>query len=74
MNNVTFKVEGMHCTGCASTIQTLLQHNGGVKKAAASFDAGEARVLYDPAVVSEDELAATIEKAGYRVTERKALS
>lgn len=72
MKNVTFKVEGMHCTGCASTIQALLQRNDGVKKASASFDAGEARVFYDPTVISEDQVASVIEKAGFRVTERRA--
>lgn len=72
MNNLTLKVEGMHCTGCASTIQALLQRNAGVKKVSASFEAGEARVLYDPSAVSEDQLAGVIEKAGYRVTERRA--
>lgn len=72
MKSVTLKVEGMHCTGCASTIQALLQRNDGVKKASASFEAGEARVLYDPAAVSEDQLAGVIEKAGFRVIERKA--
>lgn len=72
MKSVTLKVEGMHCTGCASTIQALLQRNDGVKKASASFEAGEARVLYDPTAVSEDQLAGVIEKAGFRVIERKA--
>ncbi len=72
MRSVTLKVEGMHCGGCASTIQTLLQRSQGVKKASASFEAGEARVLYDPAAVSEHQLAGVVEKAGYRVTERKA--
>lgn len=72
MKSVTLKVEGMHCTGCASTIQTLLQRKDGVKKASASFEAGEARVLYDPAEVSEDQLAGVVEKAGFRVTERRA--
>ena len=72
MKNVTFKVDGMHCSGCASTIQALLQRHDGVKKASASFDAGEARVLYDQAVLSEDQVAAVIEKAGFRVTERRA--
>lgn len=72
MKNVTFRVEGMHCSGCASTIQALLQRNGGVKRASASFDAGEARVLFDPALISEDQVAAVIEKAGFRVTERRA--
>lgn len=74
MNNVTFMIEGMHCTGCASTIQALLQRHGGAKKASVSFDTGEARVLYDPAVVSEDQVAAVIEKAGFRVTGRRAES
>ena len=72
MESVTLKVEGMHCTGCASTIQTLLQRNEGVKKASASFEAGEARVLYDPAAVSEDQLASVVDKAGFRVTDRRA--
>ena len=70
MKNVTFKVEGMHCSGCASTIQALLQHNDGVDKASASFDAGEARVCYDAAAVSEERLVAVIEQAGFRVSER----
>ena len=74
MKNVTLKVEGMHCSGCASTIQALLQRNEGVKKASASFEAGEARVLYDPALVSEEQLAGAVERAGYRVTERRAAS
>lgn len=72
MNNVILKVEGMHCTGCASRIETLLQRNDGVKRASAHFDRGEARVLYDPQVVTEDQLAAAIDSAGYRVTERSA--
>lgn len=72
MRNVTLKVEGMHCSGCASTIQSLLQGNDGIKKASASFDAGEARVLYDPALISEDQVAALVERAGFRVTERRA--
>jgi copper chaperone CopZ len=74
MRNVTFKVKGMHCMGCAATIEALLQRTDGVKRASASFDAGEARVLYDSAEASEDELARAIEKAGYRVTERRTSS
>lgn len=65
-------VEGMHCTGCASTIQMLLQRKPGVRRVSAYFNTGEARVLYDPAAVSEEDRVATIEKAGYRVTNRSA--
>ena len=74
MKNTTFKIEGMHCTGCAETIQALLQGNAGVRKAAAEFDTREACVLYDPAAISEDQLAAVIEKAGFRVTDRRTSS
>lgn len=72
MNNVTFKVEGMHCSGCAATIQALLERHEGVRKVSASYDEREARVLYDSKATSEDQLAAVIEKAGFRVVERKA--
>lgn len=68
MNTVTFKVEGMHCGGCAARIRTLLENSAGVAKAAISFEEGEARVLYDPQAVTESQLAAAIEKGGYRVT------
>ena len=70
MNTVTFKVEGMHCDGCAATIQALLERTAGVKKAAASFKEREARVLYDPQGVTEEQLIALIEKGGFRVAGR----
>ena len=72
MNSVTLKVEGMHCDSCAAKIQALLEGNGGVRKAAVSFKDGEARVLYDPQSVTEEQLTATIEKGGvgYRVAGR----
>lgn len=70
MNTVTFKVEGMHCDGCAATIQALLERNGGVRKAAVSFKESEARVLYDSQSVTEEQLTATIEKGGFRVARR----
>lgn len=67
MNAVTFKVEGMHCSGCAATIQALLARSVGVHEATVRFDEGEARVLYDPQSISEGQLVAVIEKGGYRV-------
>lgn len=74
MNNVTLRVEGMRCNGCAATIQALLERCDGVRKVSAQFDPAEARVLYDPGAVTEDEIVAVIEKAGYRVTDRSAAS
>ncbi|HEX9193341.1 MAG TPA: heavy-metal-associated domain-containing protein [Burkholderiales bacterium] len=31
MNTVTFKVEGMHCGGCAETLQARLARSAGVQ-------------------------------------------
>lgn len=73
MNTATFKIEGMHCDGCAANIQALLGRSSGVQKATASFEDGEAKLLYDAKTITEDELAALIEKAGYRVSRRGAI-
>ncbi len=35
-----------------------------------SFKESEARILYDTTTVAEDQLVASIEKAGYRVAEK----
>lgn len=73
MNTATFKIEGMHCDGCATNIQVLLARSSGVQKATASFKEGQARVLYDSKTITENELAAVIEKAGYRVVGRSSV-
>ena len=70
MNAVTFKIEGMHCDGCAANIQSLLERKAGVQKAAASFKEGVARILYDSIAVTEEQLVAAIENSGYRVAAR----
>ena len=70
MKTVKFRVEGMHCDGCAQIIQSLLEKKTGVRTANVSFNDGEARILYDIRAVSEDKLAEAIEKAGYRVVSK----
>lgn len=71
MKNVAFKLDGMHCGGCAATIQAVLERSVGVRKASASFEDREARILFDATTTSEGELASLIEKAGFRVVERR---
>ena len=70
MKTATFKIEGMHCDGCALTVKTLVEGEPGVKAATVSFKESEARVLYDPQATSEDRLVETIQKPGYRVVAR----
>ncbi len=68
MRSARFKVEGMHCEGCAQIIQSLLEKKEGVRAANVSFSDSEARILYDRQAVAEDQLVELIEKAGYRVS------
>jgi Hg(II)-responsive transcriptional regulator len=70
VKTTTFQIGGMHCDGCARTIEALVSSEPGVRKATVSFKTREARILFDPSAVSEDRLAATIRRAGYSVTLR----
>ena len=69
MKSLEFRIVGMHCDGCASTIEALLAHEPGVKGASVSYAAGKAQILYDAAATDPVRIAATIERAGYRVAD-----
>ncbi len=70
VKTTTFKIEGMHCDGCAQTIQALVTMASGVHAADVSFKDGRARILYEPQIVTEDQLVRMIEKGGFRVPAR----
>ena len=67
MKSLALKIEGMHCDGCAGTIEALLAREPGVKGASVSYAAGKGQILYDPAATDPARVAAAIERAGYRV-------
>jgi DNA-binding transcriptional MerR regulator/copper chaperone CopZ len=67
MKDANFRIEGMHCEGCAKTIEALLGAEPGVQRAAVSFQAREAQVQFDPQATDDAHLAAAIERAGYKV-------
>ena len=66
LKSLEVRIEGMHCQGCASTIQALLAHERGVKSAKVSFEKSMASVFYDPQLTDPTRVAAAIEKAGFR--------
>lgn len=70
MKTTTFSIDGMHCDGCARTVDALVSSQTGVQMATVSFENREARILYDPQTVSEERLAALIEQAGYSVARK----
>jgi Hg(II)-responsive transcriptional regulator len=69
MKSLGLKIQGMHCEGCAGTIEALLAREPGIKGASVSYAAGKGQILYDPAATDPARIAATIERAGYRIAE-----
>lgn len=63
---VTIPVEGMSCAACVAGVRKSLEAMDGVAGAEVSLEHRQARVRYDAAQISPDELAAAISEMGYR--------
>lgn len=59
-------VEGMHCGSCSEKITAALGAVEGVTAAAADYQAGHARVAYDPAKVQPAQLVQAVEGVGFK--------
>lgn len=67
MQILDWKIDGMHCGGCAQTLQALLARLPGVRRVEVSWPDGHARLLLDPQEASPERVVELIERAGYRV-------
>src|SRR5262249_20097407 len=56
----TLGIEGMTCGGCAASVKIVLKKLDGVSSAAVSFGEKRATVTYDPAKVTPQQMADTI--------------
>ena len=63
----TFKVNGMVCSSCASTVKNAVTKVDGVKTIDADSEKGTAVVAYDPAKTSEEKIAAAINTTKFKV-------
>lgn len=62
-----FKVSGMTCAACETSVTKALKAIEGVKEASACAESKVAKVAYNPEKVKDRQLAAAIRKAGYKV-------
>ncbi|MGH8067546.1 MAG: heavy metal translocating P-type ATPase [Candidatus Entotheonellia bacterium] len=74
VQEVSFAVTGMTCASCVRRIEKALQKVEGVSAASANLATGKARVDFDAAVATADQLRAAVEKAGYTVGAMPAAS
>ena len=65
---VTFKIEGMTCGGCVIGVRQVLKRLPGVSKADVTYEESRAVVIYDPAKVTVEQMAAAIATLGYKAT------
>lgn len=66
MKTTVLALEGMHCDGCARTIEAVIGRIPGVRKAEVTFDDRRAHILHDPAGAPIAELIGAIRKAGFQ--------
>ncbi len=61
----TFKVAEIHCAGCENTIRTALSGLPGVTLVLPSAERNEVKVSFDETQVTEEDLRARLDEAGY---------
>lgn len=65
MTKTTVSIEGMSCGHCVNRVKKALDSLAGV--AGSEVNIGSATVSYDESSISDAEIIAAIEKAGYRI-------
>jgi copper chaperone CopZ len=63
---VTIKIEGMHCDGCASSVEKKLKATEGVEEVRVSFPKKEAWVKYDDQKISIEKIHEVISSTGFK--------
>lgn len=71
MQKITFKVEGMTCSGCENKIEKNLNKIDGVKSVKANFGTENVIIEYDANKVNLVTITYTIEKLGYKVAKEE---
>ena len=65
MDTQTFKLKGMSCAGCASSIEEAIAAVPGVEDCSVNFGAEQAAVTYQPRQTSVADIQSAVNAAGY---------
>ncbi|MGM0507151.1 MAG: heavy metal translocating P-type ATPase [Bacteroidota bacterium] len=71
-NAETWGIEGMHCASCVSSVEKALGGVSGVRDVQVNLASETARVEYETSAPGEEDLRKAIDRAGYRLLDRKA--
>ena len=64
----TFRVEGMHCSGCPMEVESIEDDLPGIKKVSASYKKAQMVVEFDETLVSDEQIIAAVKRHGYSST------
>jgi copper chaperone CopZ len=65
MEKLTLVIKDMHCASCAMRIEGIEDDLPGIQDISASYRQGTVKLVYDPKLVSEEQIRAAIAKLGY---------
>lgn len=65
MKKTKLKIEGMHCSSCAMSIDFDLEDSEGVESAKTSYAKQELEVVFDEGEIEIGEIIKIIQKTGY---------
>lgn len=74
LRTATIRTEPFTCPSCITKIEGAVGAMPGVQDVRVMFNSGKAKVVFDEAVVSGEQIAATIDALGYRVTSTRVSS
>lgn len=66
MKETNFKIEGMHCVGCSTRLEKILNNLDGVEIAKVSLEEKKATIKYDETKINIESIKETIEDAGFK--------
>ena len=67
----TLEVKGMSCAACPLTVKAVLRKQEGVEDVKMDAVKHTAEVAFDPAKVSQEQLAKAVSEAGFPASPRK---
>lgn len=64
--NITFRLEGLQCTGCITDMENVLLNTDGILSARVNYQEGTIDVSYDPEDLTSDQVFLRVESLGFK--------
>jgi copper chaperone CopZ len=68
METITLKIEGMHCSSCAISIDFDLEDTEGVREVSTNYARQQTEISYDRDKVSLEKILSIIQSLGYKAS------